>query len=241
MKLSLKSIDFLPADRDNYIILLTAPLLLTIYYYNGRAGMFLHYFPSFNGTNYADIYSFYWQFGIFFLLMGMLPFLYLINKKKYFLKDVGLGIGDWKIGLFLVLLITPVIIALIWIASGMPSIQSEYPMLRSLLHDRSKFWPYEVAYLLFYYISWEFYFRGFLLFSLAKKMGKVNALLIQTALSCLVHLGKPEEETLGAIVVGVLFGWIAFNTRSIWYVFILHACIGIFTDYFSLLHIGSSY
>ena len=81
MKLSLKSIDFLPADLDNYIILLSAPLLLSIYYYNGRAGMFLHYFPSFNGNDYADVYSFYWQFGIFFILMGLLHFLYLLNKK----------------------------------------------------------------------------------------------------------------------------------------------------------------
>lgn len=241
MKVYLKNIDFTPYKRDNYIILLSAPLLLSLYYYNGRSSEFLHYFPNFIGNDHADLYSMYWQFCCFFILMGLLPVLYLIGKMHASFKDFGLGAGEWKKGLRYVLFLMPVIILIIWFAAKLPGIQAEYPMLRSLLYNRAGFWPYEIAYVLFYYVSWEFYFRGFLLFGLARELGKSNALLIQIALSCLIHLGKPEAETLGAIIAGLIFGIIAFKSRSIWYGIILHATIGVLTDYFSLLHIAKGY
>jgi membrane protease YdiL (CAAX protease family) len=56
--------------------------------------------------------------------------------------------------------------------------------------------------------------------------------MIQTISSCLIHLGKPESEIIGSIVVGILFGVIALRTRSIWYVFLIHAGIGVLTDLF---------
>ncbi|MBF0472368.1 MAG: CPBP family intramembrane metalloprotease, partial [Nitrospirae bacterium] len=59
-----------------------------------------------------------------------------------------------------------------------------------------------------------------------------NAILIETISSCLIHIGKPPGETIGSIIVGVIFGLIALRTKSIWYVFILHAVIGVLTDIF---------
>jgi membrane protease YdiL (CAAX protease family) len=62
----------------------------------------------------------------------------------------------------------------------------------------------------------------------------MNAILIQTISSSLIHLGKPEGEILGSIIVGIIFGAIAIRTRSFLYVFILHATIGVLTDIFIL-------
>ena len=100
------------------------------------------------------------------------------------------------------------------------------------MQDQSNLWIYEIAYVLLYYIAWEFFFRGFILFGLKTKFGAINAILIQTISSCLVHIGKPEGEIIGSIIVGVIFGVIVLRTRSIWYVVLLHAAIGVLTDLF---------
>jgi membrane protease YdiL (CAAX protease family) len=116
----------------------------------------------------------------------------------------------------------------------MPDVRSEYPLSRILFAHRDLVLWYEAAYVLFYYIAWEFFFRGFLLFPLAKRFGGMNAVLIQTISSCLVHIGKPEAEIFGSIFAGIIFGVLALRTRSFWYGFALHAGIGVLTDLFIL-------
>ncbi|HNR08342.1 MAG TPA: CPBP family intramembrane metalloprotease, partial [Saprospiraceae bacterium] len=96
------------------------------------------------------------------------------------------------------------------------------------------------AYIFFYYLVWEFYFRGFLLFGLAKIYGPAAAILIQTISSCLVHLGKPEGETLGSVAAGLLFGLLALRTGSIWYGWLIHFSLGVMTDFFILRNAGVS-
>jgi len=124
------------------------------------------------------------------------------------------------------------VVPLIFISSKLPDIRMEYPMAKSLLYDTSNLFLYESFYVIFYYIAWEFFFRGFLLFGLREKFGDFNAILIQTISSCLIHIGKPEGEILGSIAVGIIFGIVAIRTNSIWYVFIIHASIGVLTDLF---------
>ena len=94
--------------------------------------------------------------------------------------------------------------------------------------------PYEAAYVLLYYTAWEFYFRGFLLFSLKDRFGAMEAVIIQTVPSCLIHLNKPPGELFGSIVVGIVFGALAVRTGSFWYGWILHAAIGVLADLFVL-------
>ena len=138
----------------------------------------------------------------------------------------------------MLLLIPIVIIPLMWIAARMPDVRAEYPLAKILFKQPQLFWSYEAMYILFYYVAWEFYFRGFMLFGLSKSLGPAVAILIQTLASCLIHLGKPEGETIGAIIVGIIFGLIAWRTKSIWYGLLLHVAIGFFTDFFILTQSG---
>jgi len=237
MKKFIKASGFNRKDIDTYIILLSAPLLLTLYWYYGSAGQFGKYFPGLLKNSLFDLYSHQLQFFVFFLLMMAIPVLFIKFRLKKPLGEFGFSLGDKKFGLTFVLLAVPFIITpLIFIAAKMPDIQSEYPLAK-ILHSRHDLiiW-YEAIYVVFYYIAWEFYFRGFLLFGLKDKFGSMNAILIQTISSCLIHIGKPDGETIGAIVVGIIFGMIALRTRSFWYVFILHASLGVLTDLFVLLN-----
>jgi len=163
-------------------------------------------------------------------LVPVLTIKFVFNKN---MADFGFSTGDRAYGLKTILISVPLlVIPLIFIASKMSDVRAEYPMAKLILTRHDLIFWYEASYVLFYYIAWEFFFRGFLLFGLKDRFGSMNAVLIQTISSCLIHIGKPEGEILGSIIIGIIFGAIALHTRSIWYVFILHALIGVLTDIF---------
>jgi membrane protease YdiL (CAAX protease family) len=233
MKNIFASLEYDRKELNTYLILLSAPLLLTLYYYYGSAESILNYFPGIRESPEGELYAHLTQFFSFFILTMAIPVIFIRLRIKQPLSGFGLVLGDLKFGLKLILIVLPLLVLpFIYIASGMAEVRAEYPLAK-ILHQRHDliFW-YEAGYVLFYYIAWEFFFRGFLLFGLKSRFGAMNAVLIQTISSCLIHLGKPDGEILGSIVIGIIFGALALRTRSIWYVFILHAAIGVLTDLF---------
>ncbi len=226
------NIDFRKEDIHYYVMLLSAPVLLTLYRYHGYPEYFFQYFPQYAHAPEGDLYARIWQFGVFFFLMFVIPVLYIKGVMKASLKDFGWGLGDIKYGSKWLITIPLLVVPLIYISSKMPDVRAEYPLAKSLLTDQSHLFVYELLYILLYYVAWEFFFRGFLLFGLKEKFGAFNAVLIQTISSCLVHIDKPEGEIIGSIFIGILFGLIALRSRSIWYVFLLHISIGVLTDLF---------
>jgi len=225
-------LDFTRQDIHYYVMLLSAPVLLTLYRYHGYPEFFYSLFPQFLNMPQGDLYARTWQFIVFFILMFVVPVLYIKLIMKRPLSDFGFGTGDVKWGSKWLITIPFMVVPLIYIISKMPDVQTEYPLAKSLLTNQSHLLVYELGYIIFYYIAWEFFFRGFLLFGLKERFGAVNAILIQTISSCLVHIDKPEGEIIGSIFIGILFGMIALRSRSIWWVFLLHISIGVLTDVF---------
>ena len=233
MKSLIGILEFKKEQWTVYVLLLSAPVLLTIYRYHGYAEYFQRYFPGFNNHPLFELYAYFWQFGIFFLLMFIVPLLVITFAFKKPRSDFGWQWGDWRYGLKTLLITIPLLVApLMYVAAHLPDVRSEYPLLKLLLTRHDLIIYYQMAYVVFYYLAWEFFFRGFLLFGLKPYFGNMNAVLIQTISSCLIHIGKPEGEIIGSIIVGILFGAIALRTRSVFYVFVLHAAIGVFTDLF---------
>ena len=216
---------------ETYWLLFSAPVLLLLYRYNGYPEYFRYFFPDLSGDANFELYSRFWQFGVFFILLLVVP---LISTRFFTglkLSSMGLGLGDFKLGMKLFALLFPLIILpVLYFAVDMPEIQSEYPLAKMIKDHHDLIFIYELFYVMFYYFAWEFFFRGFLLFGLTPRIGAFNAVLIQTISSSLIHIGKPGGEVIGSIIVGILFGVIALRTRSIWYVFLLHAAIGVATD-----------
>lgn len=73
-------------------------------------------------------------------------------------------------------------------------------------------------------LAWEYLLRGFLLFGLKERFGEAS-IIIQMVPFVLLHLGKPEIETLSCIITGLWFGWVAYRGRSFWPAFIIHVFI----------------
>lgn len=117
-------------------------------------------------------------------------------------------------------------------ASRDEAMRAMYPLDKAACADAGAFVRYELAYLVLYYLPWEFVFRGVLFLPLVPVLGLVPALAGQTTLSTLLHLGHPTKEILAAAGAGIAFGLIAYLTGSFFYPLALHAATGAATDTF---------
>jgi len=215
------------------ILLLSVPVISLVYIYHGMDEAFARYFSHLSNLYYFDIYRYVYQFLAALVLFFLFPLIIikLIFKEK--LKNYGLTLGDKRYGLRFIIITIPLIVTpIIFLASHMPQVRAEYPLSKLVQDNASVFLLYEFSYVLLYYVGWEFFFRGYMLFGLREKFGDAYAILLQVIPSALLHFNKPESEFLGSIVLGIVLGYLALRTRSILYPLIIHSCIGVFTDLF---------
>lgn len=227
---------FKQRDPESTFILFIVPILLTLWVYYGKQQDFDQLFKGFQGRWNQDFYSTIFEYMTAFLLMFWVPFFLVKMIFKYQIRDFGFQLGDRKYGFRFVLITIPFIIWAAYVGTSNSGIQAEYPLARSTMSHVHLFVIIQIFYL-FYYMGWEFLFRGFMLFGLEKRFGPLAAILIQTIPSAIIHIGKPVSESFGAILGGLIFGYLAIRTRSIFYPFLLHALLGISTDIFVTLRL----
>jgi membrane protease YdiL (CAAX protease family) len=138
--------------------------------------------------------------------------------------------GRAGLGLTIAILGLPVAAVLAVLSSRDPDMRRMYPLAKAVLADGRTFAAYEVCYFFMYYLPWESVFRGVLFLPLVPVIGLVPALVLQAAVSTLLHLGHPWPEFLAAAVAGLAFGLIAYATGSFFYPLVLHAAAGIVND-----------
>lgn len=176
-------------------------------------------------------------FSLFLLLIPVIGiFLYSPHPLKS-LKNLGFQPGNFKLGLILILISIPILVFAAYISSNDPNFKRYYPFSKNACRSLKTFVVYEISYLLMYYIAWEFTFRGFFLFSIVEMMGHSRsgiliAILIQAIISTVYHLGHPDLEILSALFGGIIFGIVAYATKSILYTIFIHAFLGILNDTF---------
>jgi len=122
---------------------------------------------------------------------------------------------------------------LIWIASSQSNFAQKYPHLQSAKSDWILFLIYESG-MLIYMFSWEFMWRGFALFGLFPKLGYYSV-LIQMIPFVILHNGKPELETFGAILGGIALGAMSLRVNSFYYSFLVHFSVIFSIDFFSVI------
>ncbi|MEO8639775.1 MAG: CPBP family intramembrane glutamic endopeptidase [Chloroflexota bacterium] len=131
------------------------------------------------------------------------------------LRDYGLRIGEWRIGLPVIVALAALVTPIILIVSGLPDFDLYYS------HDPASL-PGAVLGNVLDVTAAEFLFRGFLMWTLIGIAGPMGVVLA-TFPFVFTHLGKPELETLSTFFGGLGFGWIAWRTRSVLYGALLHA------------------
>ena len=223
------------SDRKTIIILLATPVLLTLYRYYGLPAFYdskLSFF--FSGAVLSGFYRDFFNFLLTFILLMLIPVLIIKVVFKEKLGDYGFKRGDLKYGLWSIAIILPLTTLGVWLSSRQADFQQEYSAFKINLFSLNSFLIYAAAFFI-YYLAFEFFFRGFMLQGLRASLGDLNSLLIQTIPCCLVHLGKPASEIFASIVASLVFGYLVFRTRSLWYVIIIHWLIGVFLNLFIAL------
>lgn len=180
------------------------------------------------GSEHARTWAYH---GCTALLFGFIPLVLARAMWKKPLASFGVSVGDWRFGLAAVAILLPVISAAVLLpAANLHDMQATYPVDQAASDSMSRFLSYAAGRVLLFYVAWEFFFRGFLLFGLRDTLGSTAAVMIQVIPSALWHIGYPTAELYASIVGGVLFGWLALRTGSILWPLILHAGIGLVTD-----------
>ena len=188
-------------------------------------------------NQWSDLLQYFFQFGVTVLLFWITPFII----TKFFLrtdfKNLGLRFSYNKEAFILCAIAYTLVIISTYFSSQDPLIASEYPLSKLIGTSWLIFIVYQISYM-FYFISYEIFYRGYLQFGLMSSAPRskeiIIILIVQTILTTLFHIGKPVPEIISAAAFGPVLGYVAIRYNSIWYGMVIHFVMNIFIDYFSL-------
>ncbi len=200
----------------------------------------------------GDLPGYWARFALSFLLLGAAPAI-LAAAFRERPSDLGLSLRPRLLRRPIFWMLVPAAALIGALGATSSGLGSFYPYSRDLIGrvreaGMAPFLGHFAAYFFLYYVPWEFFFRGFLIFPFAlaaeKEGGSPTSMaalvLFQTIPSTLLHFGHPLSELASAAVAGIVFGLLAWRTRSIVPGLVLHAAIGLGTDGFIVLK-GAGY
>ena len=235
-----------PTQRRVTAAILTVTATLLVWKYYGTQTVFIEWFADGiatgkdaamekNGTievlipTLAELY----RFGMFTLLVGVVPLILVRGVFRMPLREFGFTFGETPLQrravMWLILTLVPVF-SLVGVVSTLdPAIRAEFPFNP---HASDSVWLFSIhvgGYLV-YYVAWEFCFRGVIQTLLRAQAGVATAILVQAAISAIIHLGGPAGETFSAIVGGIFWGVLRERTGSLLPGLATHAAMGIALD-----------
>ncbi len=231
-------LDLPDVDSKTWIALTYTALVMSLVYYFGKSNNGIEYFPDFFKSLYTrdtiPEYSFYsklyWvAFGI--TVYFIIPWIYLRCRGEK-LRDYGVRLPSSYSHLWIYAVMLVIVIIIAYSASFKESFQKQYPYYK-YYQEAPLFYGLFWVGRAFRFFALEFFFRGFLLFSLKQKMGD-SAFFVSMIPYCMLHFGKPFPETIFAIIGGIIFCWIAARTKSIWGAVVLHVALAMAMDFFSI-------
>jgi len=162
-----------------------------------------------------------------FIYFGVFPTLTILIFLRKNPLDFGLRPGDYQLWIPYVVIFLAIAIPILYLASDVSSVERYYRHGGNF--DLLKY-ALQIG---VYMLGWEFLFRGFMLFGLKEKF-KEGSILIQMIPFALLHLGKPEIETISTIFTGLLWGYICYRGKSFWPAYIMHVAVNVSNKAFVL-------
>lgn len=215
-------------SRKTILILLSTAVLLCFQHYFGTLRHSRAFLQPYLGDQAAQLWSGILWCLLVTLLYALLPMLFIKWVFRERLRDYGLNLQGlqqhWKPYAVMFALFFPVV----FFAAQTASFQQMYPFIKPVAASVGAFVLWQLAYGTQFFAV-EFLFRGYLLFGLEKKLG-AYALPLATIPYCMVHFAKPMGESLGAIVAGLVLGYLALKNRSIYGGALLHWSVALSMD-----------
>lgn len=183
-------------------ILISSALLLII----------SHYHKLFGDETFSS-------FILYFLVpLGIILLLFRDDPRRF-----GLTLGNWRKGILFSVFGIALMVVVIVLLAQLEEFQQYYSLAIFEHPQAAKVAEFALRQGV-YMFSWEFIFRGFVLFGLKERFGYL-AVWIQAIPFAIMHLGKPELETLSTIFGGAAFGYVDLESRSVLPSFVIHWAI----------------
>jgi len=152
---------------------------------------------------------------LFFCIIPLLIIVFIFREHPI---EFGFSFGDKKKVLIYSIIFSIFLIPLIFLSQYFPGVLSYYSTNTFTNIFDLLLFELKLGIGLF---SWEFFFRGFALFGLYKKIGNL-ALPIHAIPFAIFHLGKPNIEVIFSFFAALLLGQIALKSKSFLPAFVIH-------------------
>lgn len=165
------------------------------------------------------------------------PMLYAWWTHKDTPAHYGLSLKGAREHLPVYLLLFAGVFPFVVIASGNAQFLQRYPFYANAGNSWPELIIWELSYG-FQFLALEYFFRGFMLFPLARQMGAA-AIFVMAVPYCMIHFAKPFPETVGAIFAGTILGTLALRTRSVLGGVLIHLAVAWSMDLLALWRKGA--
>lgn len=228
-----------PLDAETIAVFTLATVLLTVFHYYGKSGAWwvLPFAPAIEtaldlGPAWRGILPYAWWGICSVVLRVAIPLVVMRWLFDVRPRDYGFTLRGTLQSLPVYGVLYLVMLPFLWGVAQLESFQRTYPFWEGAREGGLPFWTFEALYAL-QFVGVEFFFRGFLGFALVRKFGYAG-LFIATVPYVMIHFNKPVSETLGALVAGLVLGWLAIRSRTIVPGILLHGGIALTMDLLSL-------
>jgi len=230
-------------SRDGRFVLISALALFSLLWWFGRTGSYERYFHGLLPDSPLEpLYGFFYFSLNCFLARTLLPIVLIRTRLRGRARDFGYRRPAFRLW-WVYLTLAAVVIAVVWFyASLQPAFQAKYPMARRLLEGDTRIIPvwqflaYQAAYGLIF-VSGESFWRGYIAFGLERDI-RWYGLVFMIIPYTMAHYGKPLSETMGAMLTGMVLGYLALRERSFWLGVAAHWSVAIAMDVSALIRVG---
>ncbi|MDT0632111.1 CPBP family intramembrane glutamic endopeptidase [Rubrivirga sp. S365] len=223
-----------PAARQAIVVLLAATLLVLLQLQVGSRRFYRDVTGNVFGFEDIDLGAWAWWFGSQGVTGFVLPALLLLLAFRWRPAEAGLGLGDWRLAGALALAYVPLVVVGTWVLSDGAAFQAQYPHYDVAKVDWGAFLIYEALFL-FYWVGWEYLWRGFVLFGTAPALGAPLAIVVQTVPFAILHAQKPPAEAYLSVLGGLALGALVWRCRSFWIAVPIHAAQMVALDLWATL------
>lgn len=172
---------------------------------------FVGYFPK------EDIFQEVIVSTFFFLII---PALYCKIILKKGLNDLGVATGDWKSGIMWTVISAAMLFLIYYILFHYTSFETKYSLPQRAAAEFKYFVLYEILIVGFITVLYEFFFRGFVMFTFKERFGQW-AIIMQAVvfLLLLAFSGSRDYSLIPLLVVSLFSGLTAYRSESLIYSF----------------------
>ncbi|WP_310379746.1 CPBP family intramembrane glutamic endopeptidase [Flavobacterium sp.] len=236
-------------DIKVILILIYTAVGLTVVKYFGSPACFLSaitqnssdfqkgFYTYFFSSTMGNFHRLLWWISTIVIIYLVIPIGIIRLGFKEKVREYGFCFANVKNDYPLYLTMLIIMIPIVFIASSTKGFQAIYPIFKpEKNHLFPLFFLWQMAYLV-QFIAVEFFFRGFMIHGIKNRFG-AYAVFVSTIPYCMIHFGKTFEETIAAIIAGIILGTLSLKSRSIFLGVIIHYSVAITMDLFSLWRKG---